>query len=63
MTKEEARSKLNDLLDKSFLNKLAEIGKLYGWNGDYCELREFIENLHIEHGAEIPDLEPYEIED
>lgn len=61
MTYEESVNKIKDLLDKEFLDKLVEIGKLYGWKGDYHEIVDFIEELHNYHGIGVGDMEPYKI--
>lgn len=60
MTFDESEDKIKKLLDKEFLDKLLEIGKLYGWNGDYIEISSFIEDLHEYHGIKKVDTEPYE---
>ena len=64
MTHEEADEKIINLLDDEFLNKLLEVGKLYGWSGDYVEIGNFIEELHRKKGITIPneDLQCYELE-
>lgn len=59
MTKEEIR--ITGLLDKEFLDRLAEIAKLYGWSGDYHEIRDFIECLYELNESDAPNLDPYEI--
>lgn len=62
MKKEE---KIIELLDIGFLEKLKEIGKLYGWNGDYHEIREFIIYLYKIYGIEYneDDFETYECDE
>jgi hypothetical protein len=60
MSIEESEEKIKKLLDKDFLDKLLEIGRLYGWLGDYCEIGSFIQTLHIYHGIEDVNTEPYE---
>ena len=59
MTYEEANKKMKELLDQPFLDKLAEIGRLYGWSGDYHEIGDFIENLHYMKNVEEVNLDPY----
>ena len=61
MTYTEAENKIKELLDKEFLDKLLEIGKLYGWSGDYVEIGYFIEKLHRYHGVENIDTIPYDL--
>jgi hypothetical protein len=51
--------KIKKLLNKEFLDNLLEIGKLYGWTGDYYEISEFIERLHNIYGIKNVDTEPY----
>lgn len=65
MTYSERDEKLKELIDIEFLNKLLEIGKLYGWSGDYHEIGEFIINLHKYKNIDISDndIEPYELTD
>jgi hypothetical protein len=52
--------KIKALLNREFLDKLLEIGKLYGWSGDYHEISEFIKHLHKLYGIDEVDTEPYE---
>ena len=54
--------KIVQLLDNEFLNKLVEIGRIYGWSGDYTEIGKFILYLHQIAGINIShkDIEPYE---
>lgn len=47
MTYTEAENKIKKLLDDEFLSKLLEIGKLYGWNGDYVEIGALLKNYTI----------------
>ena len=61
MTFDESEDKIKELLDKEFLDKLLEIGKLFGWSGDYIEISNFIEELHRYHGINKVDTEPYDI--
>jgi hypothetical protein len=61
MTYTEAETKIKELLDKEFLDKLLEIGKLYGWSGDYVEIGSFIEELHRLGGIDNVDTEPYQL--
>lgn len=56
---DEEDKKIKELLDDDFLAKLLEIGKLYGWRGDYVEIGSFIEALHQLHGIENIDATPY----
>lgn len=62
MTYTEAENKIKELLDNEFLDKLLEIGKLYGWSGDYVEIGSFIEQLHMYHGIENVDTKPYDLD-
>jgi hypothetical protein len=55
----EAENKIKQLLDKDFLDKLLEVGKLYGWSGDYHEIGSFIKELYRYHGIDNVDIEPY----
>ena len=52
------------LLDEDFLKRLVEIGRLYGWgwSGDYCEIGDFIMELHRIGGVDISheDIMPYD---
>lgn len=54
--------KIDILLDEDFLKRLAEIGRLYGWSGDYCEIGDFIMELHRIGGVDISheDIMPYD---
>lgn len=63
MTYNEADVKIRELINDEFLATLLEVGKLYGWTGDYVEIGQFIENLHAEHGIEGVDVQPYELEE
>ena len=63
MTYSEADEKIKTILDKDFLDKLVELGKLYGWSGDYEEIYSFIEDLYEHTDLELPDLTPYELEE
>jgi len=65
MTFSEAEIEIKRLLDKDFLAKLKEIAKLYGWNGDYTEIKDFVSYLYSVHGIEITqeELEPYDLKD
>lgn len=60
MTHTEAEEKIKEIIDIEFLNKLAEVGRLYGWRGDYVEIGGFIEELHREKGI-VVNTEPYEL--
>jgi len=61
MTYKEAENKIKELADKKFLIKLTEIGRLYGWSGDYVEIGRFIEAIHCYAEVEVPIIEPYEL--
>lgn len=63
MTQKEIDQKLVDLIDEPFLNKLAEVAKLYGWSGDYTEIGGFVACLFELKKLQPPDLEPYESDD
>jgi hypothetical protein len=63
MTFLEADKKIKELLNKEFLEKLTEVARLYGWRGDYCEIRWFMESLHERAELDIPELEPYDLTD
>ena len=61
--KEEVRiERLHASLGDGFLNQLVEVAKLYGWDGDYTEIEQFIRDLYEGINKPCPDLEPYEIE-
>jgi len=60
LTESERESKIIELCDKDFLDKLTEVAKLYGWAGDYVEIDSFIRYLCLYTDTPIPDLEPYE---
>lgn len=53
-------SYLKSKLTPEFLETLKEVGKLYGWSGDYIEVRQFIEHCFDVAGKYAGDLEPYE---
>ena len=63
ITVKEQEEKFNELLDAEFLAKLKEVGRLYGWDGDYVEIGGFIMALHLKRNIELTneDIEPYEI--
>jgi hypothetical protein len=61
MTEKEREERLVVLLDDKFLNSLREVGKLYGWRGDYAEIGEFISELHKIKGIINIDTTPYNI--
>jgi len=61
MTEKEREERLVALLDDKFLNRLREVGKLYGWRGDYAEIGEFITELHKIKGITGVDITPYNI--
>jgi hypothetical protein len=63
MTYTEANKKMKELADDSFLEKLVEISKLYGWTGDYIEIGSFVEELFAIAGKIVPNLEPYILKD
>ena len=45
--KEEVRiERLHASLDDGFLNQLVEVAKLYGWDGDYTEIEQFLRINH-----------------
>jgi hypothetical protein len=54
--------KMKALVDDQFLTNLVELGRLYGWSGDYYEVAEFIMKLHEINGTEITheEMEPYD---
>jgi len=54
--------RLKPHLTPEFLSTLAEVARIYGWEGDYQEIGQFVENLHRYAGVEPPDLEPYTCE-
>ncbi len=62
LTDAERNKRLIDLLDEEFLKKLLEVGKLYGWQGDYHEIGCFIESLHSMKNMSPPNIDPYDIE-
>ena len=61
ITEKEKQNKIALLCDDCFLSKLTEVAKLYGWDGDYVEVVEFVRYLHISLNKEIPNLDEYEI--
>lgn len=61
MTYDEADQRIKELVDEEFLIKLTEIGRCYGWSGDYVEIGQFIEELWRDFGKEPPDVSPYEL--
>jgi hypothetical protein len=63
LSAEEVIEKMNRLLDDTFLEKLAEVARLYGWEGDYVEIQEFVRSLYFLQKKKIPDLTPYEMKD
>lgn len=63
MTQEERAIKVKSIITDDFLNQLTEIAKLYGWQGDYTEIIDFVRNCHGVVNRQAPDLTPYEIED
>ena len=62
MKEHEIESKLKSILSKEFLSNLVEVGRLYGWSGDYCEIGDFIMQLHNIKGIDIKqeDIKPYD---
>ena len=46
-----------------FLEELRDRARRYGWGGDYIEIRDFVEALYRQAGFEVPDLEPYPVND
>lgn len=62
MTNEERDARLKLLCSEIFLHKLAEVAKLYGWDGDYQEIWKFLDYLFKMQDLPVPDLEPYKIE-
>jgi len=60
----EDNKKIKELLDVEFLKKLTEIGKIYGWQGDYYEIGNFIIELHKIVGIDIShkEIKPYKID-
>ena len=62
MKESERISQLTELLSDEFLHNLVEVAKLYGWDGDYTEIENFITDLFDRLNKPYPDLEPYEIE-
>lgn len=42
--------------DKKFLEKLAEAARLYGWNGDYTEVEDFVIYYFNLAGMKTPNL-------
>lgn len=61
MTFTEADNKSKALINKDFLDRLVELGRLYGWSGDYSEIKGFIETLFEYTDFALPDLTPYQI--
>ena len=55
-------STMTFLSDDEFLKQLVEEAKLYGWDGDYTEVRWFVEAVFRRRGKQPPrpdELEPY----
>ena len=63
MTEKESEQKYKEICTPEFLEKLVEISRMYGWEGDYIEIQVFVEDMHRYGGVELPILEPYEIDD
>lgn len=55
--------KIKALLTPDFLEKLAEIAKLYGWAGDYFAISQFVRECYGIAGIVPPNLDPYKPED
>ena len=55
--------KVDKLATNEFLKSLTTIAKLYGWYGDYIEVREFVEWIYDAKKIEEPNLAPYEMDD
>jgi hypothetical protein len=52
--------KIKLLIDRKFLDTLKEVSKLYGYDGDYIAISEFVQYLFVLGHVELPDLKPYE---
>ena len=62
MTELIKKEQLEKLVTTEFLITLLEVSKLYGWDGDYFEISNFVEELHKIKGIENGIVEPYKIE-
>lgn len=66
MKHSEREELIKQRLTPEFLETLKELGKVVGWQTDYCEIRAFIEKAYEMAGFNEPtmeELEPYETDD
>jgi len=63
MKEEEIKEKLTLLCDDYFLGKLCEAARIYGWTGDFVEVREFIKTLYGIVDKKMPEVLPYDLID
>lgn len=54
---------LETVLDDSFLKKLALVARIYGWNGDYIAVSDFVHWCCQAVGKPTPNLEVIAEED
>lgn len=47
----------------AFLRWLTQHARTYGWEGDYVEIKSFVEYCHHDADMPVPDLEPYPVLD
>jgi len=45
--------------NQAFLDKLVHLARTYGWDGDYAEVRDFVDWCSEELGLDKPTTEPY----
>lgn len=63
ITFEERDELLKKLCTDRFLSKLTKIARLYGWEGDYVEVRGFVEYLFVNRDKAVPETEPFNVTD
>jgi hypothetical protein len=63
LTESQVFEKVDDLATEEFLSSLVTIARLYGWEGDYIEVRSFLSWIYRAVEAIEPDLEPYEMDE
>ena len=54
---------LKKLCTDRFLSKLTRVARLYGWEGDYREIRGFLEYLFVNRDKTVPEIEPFDVRD
>lgn len=53
--------RLRSLAQNAFLAQVSEAARLYGWTGDYNEIKEFVSYLYQLRNLPVPNLEPHTI--